>query len=99
MWHMGDGWGKWMGFGLIWMIVLMAVMGGWWMGFGSIWMIFPMAVIVWAILRVAERGEGRHEPRGPVEPNAQEILEQRYAAGDLSDEQYETMRARLRLAA
>jgi hypothetical protein len=69
MWHMSNGWGKWMGFGLIWMIVLMAVMGGWWMGFGSIWMIIPMAVIVWAILRVTERTRGRHEPPGPVEPS------------------------------
>ena len=71
MWHMGDSWGKWIGFGLIWMIVLMAVMGGWWMGFGSIWMIVPMAAIVWAILRVAKRGGERLEPRGPVESSPQ----------------------------
>jgi uncharacterized membrane protein len=98
MWHMGDSSGKWMGFGWIWMILFIAVIGGWWIGFGSIWLIVPMAVIVWAILRVTERGGRRREPRRPVEPSAEEILEQRHAAGDLSDEQYETMRARLRLA-
>ena len=76
MWHMGDGW-------------------GWWMGFGLIWMIVPMAVIAWAMLRHTERARARHEPRGLVEPSSQEILEQRYAAGELSDEQYEAMRSRL----
>ena len=74
MCHMGDSWGKWIGFGGIWMIVLMVVMGGWWMGFGSIWMIIPMAAIVWAILRVGKRGGEQLEPRGPVESSPQEIL-------------------------
>ena len=82
MWHMGDGWGWWMGFGLIWMIILMAVMGSWRIGFGWIWMIVPMAVIAWAMLRHTERARARHEPRGLVEPSSQEILEQRYAAGE-----------------
>ena len=68
---------------------------GWWMGFGWIWMIILVAVIVWAVLRLTDRGGGRHEPLGPVEPSAREILERRYAAGELSDEQYEAMRRRL----
>ena len=67
---------------------------GWGMGFGWIWFIVLVGVIGWAVLCITERG-GRYEPRGPVEPSAQENLERRYALGELCDEQYEAMRRRL----
>jgi uncharacterized membrane protein len=67
---------------------------GWWMGFGSIWMVGFWAVIVWAVftLRAWIGDKDRVvENEGP----ALEILERRYARGELSDEQYEAMPARL----
>ena len=35
MWHMGDGWGWWMGFGSIWMVGFWAVI---------IWAVFTMGI-------------------------------------------------------
>jgi putative membrane protein len=80
MWHMGDGW-------------------GWWRGFGSIWMVLVWAVIIWAVLTLRARRTGEHERVTKDEATALEMLERRYAHGELNDEQYEAMRARLRLAA
>jgi putative membrane protein len=76
MWHMGDGW-------------------GWWMGFGSIWMVGFWAVIIWAVLTLRARWTGEQERVITDGNTALEILERRYARGELSDEQYEAMRARL----
>jgi len=76
MWHMGDGW-------------------GWWMGFGSIWMVGFWAVIIWAVFTLRARWMGDHHRVLEDTGTALEILERRYARGELSDEQYETMRARL----
>ena len=99
MCHMGDNWGKWIGFGGIWMIVLMVVMGGWWTGFGSLWMVGFWAIIIWAVLTLKARWSGDQDRVGANAGTALEIAERRYARGELSDEQYEAMRARLRLAA
>jgi putative membrane protein len=72
---------------------------GWWMGFGSIWMAGFWAIIIWAVLTLTARWSGEQESARENEATALEIVERRYAHGELSDEQYETMRARLRLAA
>jgi putative membrane protein len=76
MWHMGDGW-------------------GWWVGFGSIWMVLFWAVIIWAVYTLSKRWSGDHHLAATDAGMALEILERRYARGELSDEQYEAMRARL----
>jgi putative membrane protein len=76
MWHMGDGW-------------------GWWMGFGSIWMVGFWAVVIWAVYTLSKRRSGDHHQAATDAGTAQEILERRYARGELSDEQYEAMRTRL----
>ncbi len=68
---------------------------GWWMGFGSIWIVGFWAVIVWVVLTFRKRWSGEQDRVGKDEGTAQEILERRYARGELSDEQYETMRRRL----
>jgi putative membrane protein len=68
---------------------------GWWMGFGSIWMVGFWAVIIWAVFTLRARWMGDHDRVSTSEGTALEILERRYARGDVSDEQYETMRARL----
>jgi putative membrane protein len=69
------------------------------MGFGSIWMVGFWAVIIWAVFTLRARWSGDHHYAATDAGTAQKILEHRYARGELSDEQYESMRARLRLAA
>lgn len=68
---------------------------GWWMGFGSIWMVGFWAIIIWAVFTLRARWMGDQDRLSTREGTALEILERRYARGDVSDEQYETMRARL----
>ena len=72
---------------------------GWWMGLGSIWMVGVWAIIIWAVLTLTARWSGEQERARENAGTALEIVERRYARGELSDEQYEAMRARLRLAA
>lgn len=78
MWHMGDGW-------------------GWWMVFGSVWMVLFWGLIIWAVYTVISRMGGQEMPAStqPAEPSATEILERRYAHGELSHEEFEEMRRRL----
>jgi putative membrane protein len=71
---------------------------GWWTSFGSIWMVGFWAIIIWAVFTLTARWGGEQERARENEATALEIVERRYARGDLSDEQYETMRNRLRLA-
>jgi putative membrane protein len=68
---------------------------GWWMGFGSIWMVGFWAVIIWAVFTLRARWSGEHERVSKDEATPLEIIERRYARGELSDEQYEAMRRRL----
>ena len=65
------------------------------MGFGSIWMVGFWAVIIWAIFTLRARWSGDQDRVAENAGSALEILERRYARGELSDEQYEAMRARL----
>lgn len=80
MWHMGDGW-------------------GWWMVIGSVWMVVFWGLIVWGIYALTKSltsrpSAGGERPAAP-EPSALEVLERRYAAGELSHEEFEEMRQRL----
>lgn len=68
---------------------------GWWMGFGWIWIVGFWAVIIWAVLNLRARWSGDQDRGAEETGTALEILERRYARGELSDEQYEAMRRRL----
>jgi putative membrane protein len=85
--------------------------GGWsaadWllMGFGMLlfWALV-VAGIIWAVHyagnRPAAAGHGvpldkPTSPAGPARPSAQEILDERYARGEISDEEYRTRRDNL----
>jgi putative membrane protein len=68
---------------------------GWLMGFGSIWIIGFWAVIIWAVLTLRARWSGEPGRSSQDAGTALEILERRYARGELNDEQYEVMRTRL----
>ena len=79
MWGMGDGWGWGMGFGWIVMIALAILLG-------------------WVLITATRRGPAEpteRERRSFPEPSALEILERRYASGELSDDEFERMRQRL----
>jgi putative membrane protein len=68
---------------------------GWWMVFGWLWMVVFWGLIVWAIYAVVTRLDRKPDRRQPDEPDALTILEQRFARGELTAEQFEEMRSRL----
>jgi putative membrane protein len=68
---------------------------GWWMGFGWMWMIGFWALIIWAVFTLTKRGSADKDRVAEDQGTALEIVERRYARGELNDEQYEAMRARL----
>jgi putative membrane protein len=64
------------------------------MAFGSILWIALLVVLVWAVIRWLERK--MPTTRTPVPgPSALEILQQRYARGEIDTETFEQMRERL----
>lgn len=79
MWHMGDGW-------------------GWWMAFGWVWMLGFWVLVIWAVTALVRRQPDRRDA-GPRDAHrdldAREILDRRYASGEIDDAEYERRRARL----
>ena len=67
---------------------------GWWMLMGWIWIVALWGLIAWGLFTVA-RAVGSKREDTPRELSALAILEQRYARGELSHEQFEEMRRRL----
>lgn len=76
-----------------------------WYGFGSWWMLIWMllfwagviALIVWAIRAASDRPEpSRPQPHG--QSRALEILEERYARGEIDREEFEERRRALERA-
>ncbi len=72
-------------------------MMGWGMGFGIFWVFFML--LFWVILILgavwlvrAVFGNGRPRQSGNEPQNAREILDQRYARGEITREQYEIMK-------
>jgi uncharacterized membrane protein len=54
-------------------------------------------VVLWAVAAIIRHPPDlRQEPPRRAEPTALEILERRYASGELSDEEFEAKRHRLR---
>ena len=82
--------------------------GLWWFGGGllMILMLGGLAVLLVLLVRTADRGS-HHPPRvsavgngaaanaEPKQPSAREILDVRYARGELTQDEYETMRRTL----
>lgn len=67
---------------------------GWWMMFGWLWMVALWGLIVWAAVYIARRLSGSPEtPRS--RSNALDILEERYARGELTDEEFDKRRRRI----
>ncbi|HEU0113176.1 MAG TPA: SHOCT domain-containing protein [Thermomicrobiales bacterium] len=68
---------------------------GWPLFFGWLAVLVGLGLIVWGVVRCGAPRWAGDEPRRFGEPDAREILERRYARGELSDEQFEAMRRRL----
>ncbi len=90
--HMFDGSGWWVIFpimGLIFMVLMISMMFGFWRrGSGSRSGMGPMCM--------GHMGMGDHsEGDGERAESAVELLRRRYAAGELTDEQFDAMRRKL----
>ena len=61
---------------------------GWWMVVGSVWFVLFWAVVTYFIFWAASRGGGGQAPgETPLD-----ILKRRYAAGEISKEEFDRMR-------
>jgi putative membrane protein len=69
---------------------------GWFMmAFGGILWIAILVILVWALIRWLERKPHVSGPSGSASPSALEILQQRYARGEIDTATFEQMRERL----
>ncbi len=70
-----------------------------WMGLGVIFWIVAIGLIVWAISRIFVNRQSFQQGTPPMPqmggPTAMEILQQRYARGEIDATTYEQMRERL----
>jgi len=57
---------------------------GWWMLMGSVWFVVFWGIVIWAVVRLTSRPE-RDE-------SALELAKRRYAAGQLSREEFDQIR-------
>lgn len=70
---------------------------GGWIAMAVFWVAL-IALVVWGVSRAfpTDRGHGRGEASGaPRSENPAEILDRRYAAGEIDDDRYQVMRATL----
>ncbi len=67
---------------------------GWWMVFGWIWMVVFWGLIIWAVATLL-RYLGTRDSTQPSS-NAGTILEERFARGEITSDQFEEMRKALR---
>ncbi len=65
---------------------------GWWMMVGWVWMLVFWGLIIWAVVTVIDRLGGERRSAGG---DALDILERRYARGELNHDEFEEMRRRL----
>lgn len=68
-------------------------MAGGWMLLWWLLGVAALALLVWAVVRLAGR---TNEPRSPRRTEAEEILERRYARGEIDREQFLRIREDLR---
>ncbi len=68
---------------------------GWWMLMGWVWMLVFWGLVIYGIYAITARWRRDETHDVPPEPSALEVLERRYARGELTDEQFESMRERL----
>ena len=64
---------------------------GWMMGMHYVWWLFWLVVIVAAVVLIARRPSASP----PTQPTPLEILERRYAAGEITTEEFDERKAKL----
>ncbi len=69
--------------------------GGYYMGYGWIFWLVLIGVLVWAIITIVNKNQGRIQNSQPVE-SAADILKKRFAKGEITKEQYAEMNNTLR---
>lgn len=73
--------------------------GGWaWMAFMPLVRIVPIGLIVWAVICLARPSGGHHSSQGSWQPpreTPEEILDRRFAAGEIDAGIYSEARERL----
>jgi putative membrane protein len=67
---------------------------GWWMIFGWIWMVVFWGLIIWAVATLLRYLGTRDSGQAPS--SATSILEERFARGEITSDQFEEMRQKLR---
>jgi len=67
---------------------------GWMFGMHFLWWIFRIGLII--VLAVLLFRRQPSAPQGPSQPTPLDILERRYAAGEISTAEFEERRARLK---
>lgn len=91
----------WVFLGILGLALAVGVMGAWtgsgwhWGGMmvvGPLFMLLPVLLIVFLIYAVTDRGRSRAEPAAatspPDDPDALAILTERYAAGEISRDEF-----------
>ena len=68
---------------------------GWWMVVGWVWMVVFWGLIIWAVYALINRSPTDDRRERQDEPAALEILERRYARGEINAEEFEQMRRTL----
>ncbi len=71
---------------------------GWWMIIPAIFWIALLAAIIWGVARLTRGGGasgGQQITQAPPGPTANEILDQRFARGEIDAQTYDAMRERL----
>ena len=70
-----------------------------WMGFWTVLWVVLLGLVLWGVMRLLARRPGASSAHvwriQSDEPSALEILNRRYARGELDTEDYEEMRARI----
>lgn len=61
---------------------------GFWMIGGLLLMVGVVVLAVWAVLTIS-RGSGQAPPQGPSRPAPNEILRERFARGEITEQEFE----------
>lgn len=66
--------------------------------FGGVLLIFLITVGVAALVLLLRSSRSEHEPYEPEQPAVRDILDQRLARGEIDEEEYTRLRARMGLS-
>lgn len=65
------------------------------MGWGVIFWVIVLVVVIWAVIRLTPRRPTGEDLRTPPPETAKEILDKRYARGEIDEEEYKRRKKEL----